>query len=52
MKRRLVAWRPPELHSERGYLKLYLDHVTQVDTGAELDFLAHGSRTEVPREIR
>ena len=52
MKRRLVAWRPPVLHFERGYLKLYLDHVTQVDTGAELDFLVGGSGTEVPREIR
>jgi dihydroxy-acid dehydratase len=31
--------KPPE-GSERGYLKLYLDHVQQADEGADFDFLA------------
>ena len=48
--RRRAAWQPPEPHSDRGYLKLYLDHVMQADTGADLDILTGGSGAEVPRE--
>ena len=36
--------------AECGYLKLYLDHVMQADTGADLDILTGGSGAEVPRE--
>ena len=49
-RRRRAAWQPPQPHSERGYLKLYLDHVMQADTGADLDVLVGGSGAEVPRE--
>ena len=34
---------------DRGYLKLYAEHVQQADTGADLDFLVGGSGHEVPR---
>ena len=34
----------------RGWAKLYIDHVTQADTGADLDFLAGSSGSEVLRE--
>jgi dihydroxy-acid dehydratase len=47
---RREAWTPPAPHTERGYVKLYLDHVTQADTGADLDFLVGGSGAPVPRE--
>ena len=50
LERRRAAWQPPQPHSERGYLKLYLDHVMQADTGADLDVLVGGSGAEVPRE--
>ncbi len=30
-------------HAERGWERLYLDHVTQADTGADLDFLRGSS---------
>ena len=50
LERRRAAWRAPEPHSERGYLKLYLDHVMQADTGADLDVLVGGSGAGVPRE--
>ena len=50
IERRRAAWWPPEPHSERGYLKLYLDHVMQADTGADLDVLTGGSGAGVPRE--
>ena len=50
IERRRAAWQPPEPHTSRGYLKLYLDHVMQADTGADLDFLTGGSGAEVPRD--
>jgi dihydroxy-acid dehydratase len=34
----------------RGWERLYIDHVMQADTGADLDFLIGGSGSEVPRE--
>ena len=50
LSERRAAWRPPEPHSDRGYLRLYLDHVMQADTGADLDFLVGRSGAGVPRE--
>jgi dihydroxy-acid dehydratase len=47
---RKAAWKPAAPHAERGYVKLYLDHVTQADTGADLDFLVGSSGAPVPRE--
>ena len=35
---------------ERGWQKLYVEHVTQADTGADLDFLVGASGHEVTRE--
>lgn len=42
MDRRRAAWMPPPPHegSDRGYLKLYLDHVQQAGQGVDFDFLA------------
>jgi dihydroxyacid dehydratase/phosphogluconate dehydratase len=34
----------------RGWEKLYVDHVQQADTGADLDFLVGSSGAEVARE--
>ena len=50
IRRRLESWKPPEAPSERGYSKLYYDHVMQADRGADLDFLVGGSGAAVPRE--
>jgi dihydroxy-acid dehydratase len=35
---------------DRGWQKLYIDHVMQADTGADLDFLVGSSGPEVKRE--
>ena len=35
---------------ERGWQKMYVDHVTQADTGADLDFLVGSSGSQVLRE--
>ena len=48
--RRRESWKPPAPPSERGYYKLYYDHVTQADRGADLDFLVGRSGVEVTRE--
>jgi dihydroxy-acid dehydratase len=50
LERRRAAWKPPAPPSDRGYYKLYYDHVTQADKGADLDFLVGNSGVEVPRE--
>ena len=41
LARRRAAWTPPAPHagSERGYLKLYLDHASQAGDGVDFDFL-------------
>jgi len=50
LSRRRELWKPPAPPSERGYYKLYYDHVTQADRGADLDFLVGSSGVEVTRE--
>ncbi len=35
---------------ERGYARLYVDHVLQANEGADLDFLVGSSGAEIPRE--
>jgi dihydroxy-acid dehydratase len=35
---------------DRGWQKLYVDHVNQADTGADLDFLVGSSGSQVLRE--
>jgi dihydroxy-acid dehydratase len=50
LARRRESWTPPPPPSERGYYKLYYEHVTQADRGADLDFLVGKSGVEVTRE--
>ena len=50
LERRRAAWKPPAPSSDRGYVKLYYDHVMQADRGADLDFLVGASGATVPRE--
>ena len=41
---------PPSPRPRRGWERLYVDHVLQADTGADLDFLVGCSGDEVTRE--
>jgi dihydroxy-acid dehydratase len=50
LARRKAAWQPPPPHAQRGYLRLYLDHVLQASDGADLDFLVGRSGSAVPRD--
>ena len=47
---RLVQFRPVDLGYERGYVNLYIRHVTQAHEGADFDFLRGGSGSEVKRD--
>jgi len=40
----------PEPAAQRGYVKLYIDHVQQAHLGADMDFLKGGSGSEVVRD--
>jgi L-arabonate dehydrase len=50
LARRRAAWQPPAQVYDRGYYRLYIDHVLQADQGADFDFLVGKSSTEVTRE--
>ena len=50
LAKRRKAWKAPPPPSERGYVKLYVDHVLQADKGADLDFLVGSSGAPVGRE--
>lgn len=52
LARRRRAWVPPAPRQERGYARLYTDHVLQADRGADLDFPVGGSGSQVYREYR
>jgi dihydroxy-acid dehydratase len=44
------GWKPASAPLERGYWKLYHDHVLQAHQGADLDFLVGKSGAFVPRD--
>jgi L-arabonate dehydrase len=46
---RRQEWTPPPPSSDRGWVRLYTDHVLQANLGADLDFLVGGSGDAVPR---
>jgi L-arabonate dehydrase len=50
IKRRLAAWTTSILPPESGYAKLYHDHVTGADTGADFDFLKGSRGKAVPKD--
>ena len=39
MKKRLAGWRPPAPHYQRGYGKMYLEHILQAHEGCDFDYL-------------
>lgn len=50
LARRRKDWRPAPPRYERGYARLYVDHVLQADKGADLDFLVGKDTRPVTRE--
>jgi dihydroxy-acid dehydratase len=50
LENRRKAWKAPKPPMQRGYWKLYVDHVNQANEGVDLDFLVGKSGAEVPRD--
>ena len=50
LERRRAVWQPRHETYARGWAQLYTEHVTQADTGCDLDFLVGGSGHYVPKE--
>jgi L-arabonate dehydrase len=50
LAKRKAAWKPPKPHADRGYVKMYVEHVNQASEGADLDFLVGKSGRAVPRD--
>jgi len=50
LARRRAEWKAPESQMKGGYEKLYVQHVTQANAGADFDFLVGCRGHEVPRE--
>ena len=50
LAQRRAAWTAPAPALDSGYWKLYIDHVTQADEGADLDFLRGKRGSFVPRD--
>jgi len=51
MKKRKAEWQPPDPLADRGYVRLYIDHVEQADKGADLDILVGKSGSIVTRDL-
>jgi len=51
LKKRRAEWVPLKPMANRGYAKLYIDHVQQSHLGADLDILNGGSGSEVIRDL-
>ncbi|SMO46890.1 IlvD/Edd family dehydratase [Fodinibius sediminis] len=50
LEQRRADWNPPVHDFDRGYVRLYIDHVEQAHLGADMDFLVGSSGGEVKRE--
>ena len=50
LAKRKAAWKEPKPLADRGYVRMYVEHVQQADRGADLDFLVGSSGSAVPRE--
>jgi len=51
LQKRRSAWTPPKPVADRGYAKMFIEHVEQADKGCDFDFLIGGSGTEVSRDL-
>ena len=49
LAQRRAAWSSP-IEPDRGYARMYHEHVLQADRGCDFDFLVGGSGAPVPRE--
>ncbi|WP_236980946.1 IlvD/Edd family dehydratase [Membranihabitans maritimus] len=50
LEKRKRNWKPIDLGYDRGYVKMFIDHVEQADKGMDLDYLKGSSGSEVSRD--
>jgi len=50
LERRRASWQAPKAPADRGWVKLYVDHVQQANLGADLDFLVGKSGSGIPKD--
>ena len=50
LERRRANWTPPVATTDRGYCRLYVEHVLQADRGVDFDFLVGSSGAPVARD--
>jgi L-arabonate dehydrase len=51
LRKRREAWIPPKPTADRGYVKMFINHVEQADKGCDFDFLKGGSGSVVQRDL-
>jgi dihydroxy-acid dehydratase len=51
LQKRRALWTPPKPRADRGYVKMFIEHVEQADQGCDFDFLKGSSGTEVLRDL-
>ncbi len=50
LERRRAEWKPAEASADRGWARLYVDHVLQASEGCDLDFLVGRTGSAVARQ--
>ncbi|GAA1147018.1 IlvD/Edd family dehydratase [Kribbella jejuensis] len=50
LEKRRADWQPPTPPTDRGWARLYVDHVTQANKGCDLDFLVGRTGSAVGRQ--
>lgn len=51
LAKRREAWIAPKPAADRGYVKMFIEHVEQADKGCDFDFLKGGSGSVVQRDL-
>jgi len=51
LKKRKALWIKPQPHTDRGYVKLFLDHIQQADKGCDFDVLVGKSGSVVKGDL-
>jgi L-arabonate dehydrase len=51
LQKRRTGWIPPKPVADRGYVKMFIQHVEQADQGCDFDFLKGGSGSAVLRDV-
>ena len=51
LKKRKALWVQPEPHTDRGYVRLFLDHIQQADKGCDFDILVGKSGSVVKGDL-